>query len=600
MANFRAGLKISKETGDRESEALCYHNIGLLFSNSGDYPEALDYYYKALNIREQMGARQVIAQTQDNIGSILASQKKYKEAQAMFNQSLSTRKTLGDREGIARSLMYLGDLHANAGEGKAALDKYFESLKICQEIGDKEDEAILMSSIGKAFYDAGSDSTALSYFDQALRISKEIGDLPSTARTNIMRAKVNLRARNFEKAREELRDALDYARKTGTREMLSTGYTVLSSLDSAQGNFFQALQEYKLSQIYKDSILNDANNKISSLIQARYETEKKDREIELLNKDREINLLRLKEQAASLMAKNLEASAKQDQIRLLNNSYELQQLTLSRTMEDLRLQQAEVKAKTTAVALLNKEKELQKAQLDRQWLIRNVMLGGTILLVLLFIVLLRSLQLRKRLERREAVDRERRRISADLHDEIGSGLSRISLLTELLKKEAGTPAATKGAEKIAAVSGELSGNISEIIWALNTNNDQLENLVAYIRRYAAGYFENSPVGLKISLPDAIPDLPVSGEHRRCIFYAVKEALHNIVKHAEATEARLEIKFHGEFLYVTVSDNGKGIHHEGKNRFGNGLVNMEERMTSIGGTLRIDNHIGATVTLSMPV
>jgi signal transduction histidine kinase len=262
--------------------------------------------------------------------------------------------------------------------------------------------------------------------------------------------------------------------------------------------------------------------------------------------------------------------------------------------------QYETENKDREIKLLNKDKTLQEQQLDKQRLLRNGMIAGVFLIVLVGLLLFRSFRLRKKLERQQAIIKERHRISADLHDDLGSGLSRIMLLGELMKKDAKTPKSRKEAERIAAISHELSSNINEIVWALNSNNDYVENLVAYIRRYAREYFENSSVRLTINTPANIGHTYISGEHRRNIFFAVKEALHNIIKHAMATEAILKFTVKHNLLSIVIKDNGKGFKKEELNKFGNGLNNMRNRMKNINGNCIIENHKGARITLTLPV
>ena len=93
---------------------------------------------------------------------------------------------------------------------------------------------------------------------------------------------------------------------------------------------------------------------------------------------------------------------------------------------------------------------------------------------------------------------------------------------------------------------------------------------------------------------------ISGEHRRNIFFAVKEALHNIVKHAMATEARLKFTVKHNVLSIVINDNGKGFNKEELNKFGNGLNNMRNRMKNINGNCIIENHEGTRITLNLPV
>ncbi len=93
---------------------------------------------------------------------------------------------------------------------------------------------------------------------------------------------------------------------------------------------------------------------------------------------------------------------------------------------------------------------------------------------------------------------------------------------------------------------------------------------------------------------------ISGEHRRNIFFAVKEALHNIIKHAMATEAILKLTVKHNVLSIVIYDNGKGFNKEELNKFGNGLNNMRNRMKNINGNCIIENHKGARITLTLPV
>jgi signal transduction histidine kinase len=256
--------------------------------------------------------------------------------------------------------------------------------------------------------------------------------------------------------------------------------------------------------------------------------------------------------------------------------------------------------KDQEIELLNKDNEIKSLQLSKQKAIRHGMIVGVLFLIITGFLVFRSFRLRKKLEQQQAIVRERKRISADLHDDVGSGLSRIMLLTELVKHEARTPEMHREAEKIAGISKEISGNISEIIWALNANNDTLESLVAYIRRYAAEYFENSAIKLRISIPAEVPKFPISGEKRRDIFYTVKEALHNIIKHSGATEAELTIALKDGAMTVVIRDNGRGLPEAILNGHGNGLNNMRQRMEAVNGTLHIENHQGTKITIEVPL
>ncbi|MBI1344440.1 MAG: hypothetical protein GC171_16075 [Terrimonas sp.] len=202
------------------------------------------------------------------------------------------------------------------------------------------------------------------------------------------------------------------------------------------------------------------------------------------------------------------------------------------------------------------------------------------------------------LEKQQAIDAERDRISKDMHDEVGSGLTRIALMTELINSNQGLDRKTRtGVDEIAGSARKLVDTMSEIIWALNPYNDKLENLLAYLREQTRHYFEPfHEIDYQIHFPDQIPVISLSNEQRRNIFLVTKEALNNALKHAGATVISLSLCLNGDCCDFLVSDNGKGIASL-KSRMGsNGLVNMQKRITEIGGKIEWMERDGGGTTV----
>ena len=193
---------------------------------------------------------------------------------------------------------------------------------------------------------------------------------------------------------------------------------------------------------------------------------------------------------------------------------------------------------------------------------------------------------------------ERSRISADMHDELGSGVTAIRLLSEIAMQKT----KEKPVEEISKISynaNELMTKMNAIIWSMNPGNDSVNSLVAYIRSYASEYLENFKIQYHIIVPVEIPEKDVSGVKRRNIFLVLKESLNNVMKHANASEVTVTIHFNHHML-LEISDNGKGINKEKLNQFGNGLKNMQRRMESIGGSFEISSGNGTTIKLEIPI
>jgi two-component system, NarL family, sensor histidine kinase DesK len=210
---------------------------------------------------------------------------------------------------------------------------------------------------------------------------------------------------------------------------------------------------------------------------------------------------------------------------------------------------------------------------------------------------------RKEFEKQMAVmaakQEERNRISADMHDELGSGVTAIRLMSEIMKSRLHGDVVPE-LEKISNSANELLGKMNTIIWTMKSSNDTLESLVAYIRAHAIEYFDSTPIECKVQVPAVIPQTDVSGEKRRNIFLSIKESLNNAMKHSQATQLSIIISATDNRLVIRVADNGVGIDAEKLRRFGNGLSNMRRRMESIDGTFKIEPGKNCVLTFEAPL
>jgi signal transduction histidine kinase len=190
---------------------------------------------------------------------------------------------------------------------------------------------------------------------------------------------------------------------------------------------------------------------------------------------------------------------------------------------------------------------------------------------------------------------ERTRISKEIHDELGSSLTSISLLTEVLKKRLDIKINPE-VNKISDTSAEMVDKMNEIIWALNTSNDTANSLIAYVRKFANNFLHDANIELEF-LENEIKDyLPIEGTVRRNIYLTIKEAINNIVKHSQAKKVTMQVTMVNG-LQIEIKDDGKGIDFENLPQFRNGLSNMKKRMEDIGGKFSIENSNGTIIKLN---
>ncbi|MBK6938461.1 MAG: hypothetical protein IPH18_17625 [Chitinophagaceae bacterium] len=197
-----------------------------------------------------------------------------------------------------------------------------------------------------------------------------------------------------------------------------------------------------------------------------------------------------------------------------------------------------------------------------------------------------------------AQQQERVRISADMHDELGAGMTAIRLMSEIArnKMKENTPVEI---EKISSSANDVLNKMNAIIWSMNSGNDSIDSLISYIRAYANDYFENTSIECRMHTPEVIPDITISGDKRRNMFLCIKETLNNALKHSGATLIEIAVTVSQE-IRIIISDNGKGIDKDRLRQFGNGLKNIARRMESIGGSFSIENNDCTVTTLTLPV
>jgi ligand-binding sensor domain-containing protein/signal transduction histidine kinase len=197
------------------------------------------------------------------------------------------------------------------------------------------------------------------------------------------------------------------------------------------------------------------------------------------------------------------------------------------------------------------------------------------------------------LQQQAAVEKERGRIAKDIHDDLGASLTRIMMLGERVAEDINKPEVLAGhVDKIVTSARATVQAMDEVVWAVNPENDSLDGLIGYINQYATQLFENTKVRCRLEMPQISPQLMLPAEVRHDLFLAVKEALHNVLKHAGASEVHLKVWEAEGRVEITIEDDGCGFDAAARNgngnggRSGHGLANMRKRMEEIGGEMKV--------------
>lgn len=206
---------------------------------------------------------------------------------------------------------------------------------------------------------------------------------------------------------------------------------------------------------------------------------------------------------------------------------------------------------------------------------------------------------RYRLVRMLELERLRASIATDLHDELGTRLTRLGLLAELAGRHTDERhPARPHMEQLSVMTREMVRAMDEIVWAVNPRNDTLEDLAGYLFHFAEEFFRHSPIACRMDIPADLPPLRIRTEVRHNLLLAVKETLNNVMRHAQASNVRVTLKVEGMGVGIEVRDDGCGFDPGSIRPHGNGLRNLRRRMSQSSGSMEMVSAPGQGTTIRL--
>lgn len=529
---YESTLKIREQLGMKTETAISLNNIGAVYSDQGYYDKAIENYYRSLKILEKLDNLQLLSIMYSNIGNVLCIQNKYNEALQWYNKSIEKSIQGGNKHSLADCYNKVGTLYGDMDDYKKELEYHLKSLKIKIEIGDKKGMGESYNNIGVSYRNVKDYDNALQNFYKALEIKEEINDKKGlvNAYSNIGYI-LSLQKKNKE-AIVYLSKGQDLAKQLGVRKMLKDNYYMFFELYNNDNNPAKALEYYMKWSALKDSLLSERTLNLTEELKAKYESEKKNNEILMLKNQKQLDLLTINQQREKVQNRNLS--------------------------------------------------------------IILIVVFVLIFSLIMYLFIQRRNTKRKLIHEKKLLmveEAERLRIAKDIHDELGSGLSKIALISEYSKQYV-TDQQPLNANilSISNTTKELIGNMHDLVWALNSENSSLDNLMAHIIEFSSDFLEDFPIQKEFNFPDEIPDLKISKEAQRNIFMTCKETLNNTVKHAGADMVIITAVFNDDSFFISIKDNGKGFDKSAIKKSGNGLNNMKHRIEAIKGRFKIESEI----------
>jgi signal transduction histidine kinase len=542
---------------------VAYNNLSTVYYTLNDMPKAIEYAKKSLVYREKVGdvARLSIgccnlSQFYNNINN--------SEAERYLQLCVQYATQSKQESRMIHSYVTAANFYNYRNKRSEALEYELKVIALLEK--SKKDPAMLARrylAAGTLSGQLNKDSAvAISYFNKSLALLQLIHDRP------------NLK---------------DY-------------YLQVANYYTENKRYAEAYENYRKHILYRDSILSDNTRTSIAEIATRYETEKKDNEISRLNAAQRIRELQIEKQKALIAGSQLESQQRENEIELLSKAKELQELKIKQQDEQLEKQMLLAKNNEQQLLLNEKEKQLQQKQLRNSHLVRNMILAAVGLLALLGYFLFNRYQLRRKIQEQEALLAVRNNIAKDLHDEIGSTLTSIKILSEVSGRNLNKDHSKTSTflQKITEQSAAVQQGISDIVWSVKPENDKLENMVIRMREYVAQTLESKNICTVINIDEKVLDKTLDMNQRRDFFLIFKESVNNIAKYADATEVQIKLEKRNNDLQMQVIDNGKGF-DVGRETSSSGLKNMRSRAVSLKGTMDIYSGYGkgSTVILTIP-
>jgi signal transduction histidine kinase len=539
-------LEIYEKLDDKNGEAKTLDNIATLYYNLSKFDKAISFQKKSIGIRKNTNDHYGLAIAYSNISQMYLAIDSLEYAFSYQQLGMENAQLSGSKKLIAQSHIALSLLYSKQGENKKALEEELKAISLLEEIGDKEMLSRRYIAAGIS-YGKEDSITAVDYFNRAIALSAELHN------------------------HENLRDA----------------YAYLNIFYRERKDFYNAYYNYRKYISYRDSIINEGTLGRIAELQTKYETGKKDARIKQLTDEQLIQRLQLEKQKAVITGNLLAAKEKQNEINLLVKTRALQTLEIKKQEQDLQTQTILAKITEQKRKLAEQDTQLKEKQLQKEKLLRNIIIGSFFLAGIIIFGLFNRYQLKKKLEQQAAMLKERNRISSELHDEVGSTLSAINILSHGAKTNL-QKNINKSAEMISKI-GESSQSMmlamKDIVWSINPGNDSMQSIIVRMKEYAAEILEAKNIDYYFITDNEVISQPLTEQLRRDIYLVFKEAVNNLAKYANTPTAEIDLHSDKNIIHLTVKDNGKGFDTT-KSASGNGLKNMRMRTAAHKGSLTI--------------
>jgi len=589
-----------------------YISLGKLYHMLGKYDSSQLSHRQALGIAQTFSYENEIAETYQGIALNFMRQSRPDSARAYLQQALSIWVRLADTLKQAGVYLNFGNVFLDEANYTEALNQFIEAEKIYEgPLKDADGLSKALCNIGNIESILGNNSEALDYTQRAMRLSEETGNELSVAYCHRLMGRILRKKTSYDKAMSAYREAIKIYQRRGDKRNESETYQSIGNIYYDQHQFRNALAEYDKSLQIARAIANPSliAYAFSGIGFSWYQL-------------KEFNLAIIYFDSSMVKAKEIKNRyLMMDAYQVISNIHEEQNhyrealkfhqlysdLKDSLVQEEHRQGTDEMEAKyqnvkkRTEIELLKKDQQLKNVSLQQNRTAQTAMVVAFIMLTIIGLLAFNRHRLIHQAKRQMEIDQMRNEIARDLHDDMGSTLSSIHIISQLALKENLDEPSGKYFQRISENSAKMMESMSDMVWSINPDNDSLQKMLAKMKEFSAEILEPKNMNYQFQGEETLNGTVLDVTKRKNIFLIFKESINNAAKYSEGSFVDIHFGQVANELLLTIRDNGKGFNYM-KVQNGNGLKNMKARALEIKGQLSLEaiEGQGTTLKLKLPL
>lgn len=547
-------IQYYQKANDNSEIGQVYCNMGIVHKKKGDFDLALKAYLMGLEMLTDQTSKAVMY---NNIANIYSLQENYEKAVSYYQEAVELSEKQNDSIGMSRAYQNLGILYSELDSLKIAKTYFKKSLVIEQSIGSEKGLANLNSQLGYIEELQENYTSAERYYLDGLRLQRKLDQKEEVAYGLNSLGVVNLLLSRYRKAEKYFIKGLKLSEELGTKDLSREINYNLSQLHENRGDFKRSLAYFHVYSALNDSIYNETKSRQIAELTTKYETERKEKDIVILTRQNELNSVKIEKQKGDLVNQKLLLAIALlliAVVSILAVSYR-QKLNVQKIISS---QERKLSHQKSTEILKSQEIHYLNSMMTLQ-------------------------------------EKERKRIASDLHDRLGNFLatvklyfdtlqSRVSTLTdeEQYQFEKASQLLTKACDETRKIAHDMSSGAITQFGLIKA----IEDIASII---------NSSKSIKIDVNAFDLDSKLDQKMEIQVFKIIQELLSNILKHAQATKATIQVIRHEDLLNIIVEDNGVGFNRPIESK-GMGLNSIEKRVADMNGEFLVDSTPGSGTTM----